>query len=257
MQITSKSNEEYKRIKKLITKSDELIFIEGKKLVEEALQHSLIFEEIIIDKTIVDPSKLSLKDNVKITSLDKELISSLFTTNNKPTGGELLCAFAKRPQWKIHDLIKTKLNLIYLENIQDPGNLGAIFRSALAFNAGGILLSSNSVDVFNTKVIRASAGAVFKLPFFCIANTKELLKLKQENKYNIYATTLKSKNDIYLIKNPAIIMFGNEGQGLTDEAISIADDKVKINHSKNVESLNLSNSCSIVLHKLFELKENI
>jgi len=102
--------------------------------------------------------------NHELIYIKNELLAELFTTENKPTKNDLIVAVAEKPEYELNDVFKTNKSIIFLENIQDPGNLGTIIRSALAFSIEGIILSKNSVNPFNTKVIRSSAGAVFKLP---------------------------------------------------------------------------------------------
>lgn len=253
LEITSKNNPHYKELKKLIKENTNYIFIEGKKLFEEALKSKIEIKKVFIDKGNKSFLSKPLVDLEKpeLFFLNNDLLASLFTTSTKPTREDLIIALAKKPKWDLSNLFKTKKNLIFLERIQDPGNLGTIIRSALAFNAGGIILSKGSVNPFNTKVIRASAGAVFKLPVVMIDNLKELTELAKKEKYKIIAMSpqgnLCSKVTLPL---QTVFLFGNEGSGLSKELLSTAHEVITIPHSKKVESLNLATAVSIVLWEM-------
>lgn len=254
LEITSKENSLYKDLKNKAKEKTNHIFIEGKKLFVEAINSSLEIEKIVIDKKsehlFVD--LLTGKNISEIIYMNNDLIASIFTTDSKPESSELIIALAKRPLYKNSDIFKTKKNIVLLENIQDPGNLGTIIRSALAFDAGGIILRGSTVDPFNTKVIRSSAGAVFKLPVIRVEDINELKELKNKENYKIIATSNKAGKLLSQIKSRTqnIFLFGNEGYGLSKELENIADEIISIPHSKKTESLNLGIAVSIVLWEL-------
>ena len=254
MEIESKQNSEYKELKKIIKSKSSYILIEGKKLFLEAVNSSLKIEKIYLDKENQKLfSKLLPRDkNCEIVFLKNSLLSSLFTTDNKPTSSDLIIALAKRPKWQLKDLFLNKKNIIFLENIQDPGNLGTIIRSALAFNASGIILSSSSVDPFNTKVIRSSAGAVFKVPVVS-SDLVDFYDYAKNNNYKLIATSSRAGKNISDLKleKPYVFSFGNEGRGLSKDLLNKADEVVGIPHSRNIESLNLGVSVSIVLWEAY------
>ena len=248
-EIKSRQNPQYKALKKISQGKSDSVFIEGGKLFNEALNSSLKIEKIYIDED--NYKTLLLNRNVEVAFMNNNLLSSLFTTDSKPTRNDLIVALAKRPTWSLKDLYKNKRNLVFLENIQDPGNLGMIFRSVLAFNAGGILLSKDSVDPFNTKVIRASAGAVFSVPFVTITQIKDF-KLKG---YKIIGTSsnksTKKLNELN-INSSCLYLFGNEGAGLSKELLDFSDDIISIPHESSVESLNLGVTVSIFLWEIYK-----
>ena len=149
--------------------------------------------------------------------------------------------------------ILNKKKLILLDRISDPGNLGTIIRSASAFNADGIILYGNCVEYYSPKVIRSSAGNFFKTPVYEIKNINDLKSLLK-NHFKI-ATMLSEENNISLkesaLIDKCVIMFGSEAVGLSDELIKISDKNIRLDMKKNVESLNLSISASIILYEMY------
>ena len=262
-EITSKENLLYKELKKAsLGKNSDYLFIEGKKLFLEAVNSSIQIKKVFTCKKNKDfTSKFLLHKNDSELILCKDsLLASAFTTENKPTSSDdLIIALAKKSDWQLIDLFSSNKNLVFLERIQDPGNLGAVIRSSLAFGAGGIVLTKGSVDPFNTKVIRASAGGVFKLPVIYVQEAKIIKKLAKEKKYLIVAASnknpSKSLNKMDLNERN-VFLFGNEGSGLSKGLLYMADETINIPHVKEVESLNLGIAVSIVLWEQYKNKNN-
>lgn len=144
--------------------------------------------------------------------------------------------------------IKKYDSLVVLQNVQIPGNVGTIIRTAYAFGYDGIILTDGCADIYNEKTIQASQGALFSLPIVrCSLN--EAVSLLKENNCKIIATAL--RDSIYLKEAPRFdkyaILLGNEGNGLTKEAIDSSDVSVKI-EMENFESLNVAAAAAIALY---------
>lgn len=153
---------------------------------------------------------------------------------------------AKTPEEQKLDV--SNQNILLLDRIQDSGNLGAICRLALAFDYRAILLSDKSVDAYHPEVIRASAGAVFGLNIY---QKVDLIEFIHRQTHHSVATNLDAKVDLkeLTLTSPTAWVFGNEGQGISAEILSLIPNQVKINHSKEVESLNLATSVAICLYQ--------
>ena len=138
-----------------------------------------------------------------------------------------------------------------LDEIQDPGNLGTIIRSSVAFNIDTIILSKTCVDLYNSKVIRSTQGMLFHINII-ISDLKEIvMNLKKEN-YQILSTKVDGGKNIKEFKTSdklAIIM-GNEGNGVSAEIMNLSDNFVYIDMNKNCESLNVAVATSIILYEL-------
>ena len=140
---------------------------------------------------------------------------------------------------------------IALETIQDPGNLGAIVRTAAAANADGLLLSSDSADLDHPKVLRASAGAWFKLPATVCADLTAEVSRCQNRGMQILATVPDANLTYWEVdlRSPTLIVLGNEGSGLSAELIELADLQIQIPLSRGVESLNVSIASALILYE--------
>ena len=140
--------------------------------------------------------------------------------------------------------------LLVLDDIQDPGNLGTIIRSAVAFNIDTILLSNNSVDLYNSKVIRASQGLIFHINIVRKDILLELPKLK-DNGYYIYGTKVTHGKSLKSLekKEKFVIIMGNEGNGMHDEVSELCDEFIYIEMNDMCESLNVGVATSIILYE--------
>jgi TrmH family RNA methyltransferase len=147
--------------------------------------------------------------------------------------------------------------LVAIAGVQDPGNLGTILRSAEAFEAGGVLLGEGTASVFNSKVIRASAGSVFRLPL-AKAKLAETLSIMKSQKLRLVATSShKSKSLAEAnLSAPLAIFIGSEGAGVPRDLLAKMDEVVAIPHSPMVESLNAGVAASIVLYEVARRKNN-
>ena len=236
---TSINNQKIKNLKKLQQKKyrdkENLFLVEGKHLVEEAYK-SGILKEIY---TCEDEYNNFDVPNYVVTEEIIKYLSDV-ETNQKVIG---LCI--KEVKNKIGNKI------IMLDNIQDPGNLGTIVRSAVAFNFDTIILSDNSVDLYNPKVIRSTQGMMFKINIIRTELVEMIKKLKKDN-YKILSTKVDSGKDIKSLekREKLCIIMGNEGNGVREEIMSLADEFVYIKMNDNCESLNVAVATSILLYEL-------
>lgn len=146
--------------------------------------------------------------------------------------------------------------VLYLRDIQDPGNLGTIIRTAAAANVGAILVSDGSVDVYNDKTLRSAMGAVFKIPIVPNVTDEELDQFCSDEDRAVYGTAATGTTS-YVdadYDRPVVVAFGNEGNGLADDFLSCCDEVLTIPMRSDTESLNLSMSVGIVVYKAWEQK---
>lgn len=228
--IKSSDNKKYKSLKKLLTKKErektKTFLIEGKNIIEEAKKHNKILTYITDDLNKVE-------DN--IFYVDKKLKESLSSLKNSNEDIALV---------KYLDIKEVSSDTILLiDDVRDPSNLGTILRTALAFNIKDVVLSLNTVDLYNPKVLRASEGAIFSLNIL----REDLIGFISKHKdYKVLSTSLKA-NDLKALKtNKKMIVIGNEGKGVSEEILKISDDYLKI-PIKNIDSLNVAIATSIIL----------
>ena len=228
--IKSSDNKKYKSLKKLLTKKErektKTFLIEGKNIIEEAKKHNKILTYITDDLN-------KIEDN--IFYVDKKLKESLSSLKNSNEDIALV---------KYLDIKEVSTDTILLiDDVRDPSNLGTILRTALAFNIKDVVLSLNTVDLYNPKVLRASEGAIFSLNIL----REDLISFISKHKdYKVLSTFLKA-NDLKALKtNKKMIVIGNEGKGVSEEILKISDDYLKI-PIKNIDSLNVAIATSIIL----------
>lgn len=229
--IESVNNERIKRYAKLQQKKyrdlEGLFIVEGDHLVEEAKKNNLL----------VDTFSLDGSEGTQVSESVMRKLSSLSTAPN------VLGIVKKRESKEIVG------NILILDGIQDPGNLGTIIRSAVAFNIDTIIASSDTVDVCNQKTIRSSEGMIFNINYI-VADLEEILP--SLNEYDIYTTNVVNGEDIRTIdvtKKYAIIM-GNEGAGVRKNIATLANKTLYIPISEKCESLNVAIATSIILYEL-------
>ena len=235
--IESVDNNRIKEIRKLKEKKyrdqNKLFLVEGEHLVEEAYKAGLLKTVILLNRDIdMEVEKIEVSDKVMNTISD---------INTNIVG---VC--------KIIDTnIDLNSNVIILDGVQDPGNLGTIIRSAVAFNVKNIVLSKSTVDLYNTKVLRGCQGMNFHLNIIRDDILRVIDDLKKNN-YIIYGTDVVNGIDVKDVKktNKYAIIMGNEGNGISKEIKDVVDKNIYIKMSENCESLNVGVSASIILYEL-------
>ena len=163
-----------------------------------------------------------------------------------------ILAVMKMPAYNIPDITSAKNPMvIVLENIQDPGNLGTIMRSAEGAGAAGVIMSRDTVDIYNPKTIRSTMGSLFRVPFIIADDIcKTVCRLKDDG-VKIYAARLDGSNEYYRENycGPCAVLIGNEGNGLTDKLSSYADKYIRIPMEGRLESLNAAVSASVIMYE--------
>lgn len=153
-------------------------------------------------------------------------------------------------------LLQENANLLFLEEIRDPGNLGTIFRTAECAGINGIILSSGCVDIYNPKVVRATMGAVFRMPFVYTSEFLQVMSRAEKQKIRIFGAHLKGKRNFFEedYKGRTAFVIGNEANGMTKEAAQTADVLVKIPMEGSSESLNASVAAAIMMYEAYRQK---
>ena len=241
-EITSINNELIKEASKLKEKKyrDQkgLFLIEGYHLIEMA---SDLLETVFVTEKR-DYDKIS---GVNYYLVTKEIINKLSQTINSQ-GIVGICH--KKEEKEI-----TSNNVLMFDNLQDPGNVGTLIRSALAFNCKDIVLSLNTVDIYNDKVIRSSQGAIFKTNIIYRDLSEEIKKLQKDG-YKVYGTSLNNAKriDDVTFSQKKVIILGNEGNGVSGDILSITDENVYLEMNKEIDSLNVGVAGSILMYELFK-----
>ena len=238
--ISSKDNKKIKDYRKLNTtkgrKKSGLFLIEGEHLVEEAIKHGVNFEEIIISEGFDHDLELSNKALMYVTEEVMKSLSSLET----PPG---IIAIVKSVKER-----KLSYNrVLLLENIQDPGNLGTLIRTADAFGFKTIIVSPDTVDPYNPKVLRAAQGSHFHLNIL----TRQVSEAVMAFKGLKIGTSLDDAVYIDSFNKPdddIMLVLGNEGSGLREDTLNMMDINAKIDMVGDSESLNVAIAGAILMH---------
>ena len=227
-----------------------LFVVEGWKNIFEAISSDFIIETILVD------SSKRLKDEelqlLKTAKADWRIINVPNTIIQKVTNtvsAQPLFAVVKYPESK-KTRSATESFVVLLNSIQDPGNFGTIIRTAVAAGAERIYCDSGCADRFSAKVIRASAGTVFKLPIIVVENSLDLIRTYKQAGFSIIGTAL-CNDSVSLwhrvIKERNMVILGNEGSGIDRELLELCDEKVVVPLQNDVESLNVGAAAAIVL----------
>ena len=222
--IESVDNSKIKELRKLKDKkyrdSEKLFLVEGEHLVLEAYKANVL-KKIVLCNYDMDLDVEKIEVSQKVMATLSELPSKVSVIG--------VCEIKSNE-------LDLNSNILILDGVQDPGNLGTIIRSSVAFNFKNIILSNNSVDLYNIKVLRASQGMNFHLNIVRCELTNKIKELK-DNGYTIYGTDVINGIDVKSVKNDkkyAIIM-GNEGNGISKEVKELVDKNVYIKmNNKNV-----------------------
>jgi TrmH family RNA methyltransferase len=255
--VSSRQNVLVKDLRKAFTQGEPteqgFIAIEGARIIEEAIRSGLRFQAVFFSQSGAGHAARllpQLSAQTETLLLANDVFSSAVSTET-PQG---VAALVRLKPAKLEDLLEQTGGIpliVAVAGIQDPGNLGTIIRSSEAFAARGVLLGEKTVHPSNPKVVRASAGSLFREPLIGV-KLAEAITLMKRNGYRVVASSShKGKPlDEADFTGPLALLIGNEGAGLPAEILSQADDLVTIPHSARVESLNAGMAASILLYEV-------
>ena len=241
--------------------------IEGLRILEEAIRSGLRFSAVFFRESAQDRAERLLPQigaQVETLLLPDKLFDSLLPSES-PQG---MAALVRLKEFSLDDVMeKERLQvgpIVVLAGLQDPGNLGTILRSAEGFGSAGVVLGEGTVSPFNSKVVRASAGSVFRLPVIhchgksAVGKLEEVSEKLRTQGVRLIATSSHKGTplDQAELKGATAIFFGNEGAGLPREVMARMDEFISIPHTAQVESLNAGVAASIVLYEAARQRNN-
>jgi TrmH family RNA methyltransferase len=225
--------------------------IEGVKLIEEAFRSGLPLETVFFSEA-ARPLAEKLLPQIAARTETLVLPNALFNSIVPSDAPQGVAALVKLRTYSSTELLDRSATgpLLVAAGLQDPGNLGTILRSAEAFGAAGIFLTEGTVSLYNSKVLRGSAGSIFRLPFLRIPSADLIPQLKARG-IRLLATSSHHGTPLPQVTwtLPLAIFIGNEGAGLSRDLIRQMDDTLVIPQSAQVESLNAGIAASIVLYE--------
>lgn len=257
MTITSKDNETIKHIKKLKEKKyrDEYkeFIVEGIKMIEEALEEKAKIKSIIICDDCKNQGTIPSNLMYEIAKLDCIYVSEkVFISITDVVNPQGIMAIVEKPDNSEEQINYKENNFLLLDNIQDPGNIGTILRTADSLNIKQIIASKGTADVYNPKVVRSTMGAIFRVKLIEVKDLVKTVKELKKHKIKVYATDLKTEKSIYDVDySKTAIVIGNESNGVSKEVLEEATDRIKIPMTGKTESLNAAVATSIILYEAF------
>jgi TrmH family RNA methyltransferase len=226
--------------------------IEGFRILEEAIRSGVRFRAVFFSESAAGRAEKLLSQlgaQVETLLLPDKLFESSVPTD-APQG---VAALARWKEFSVEEVLARSQSgpLLVIAGVQDPGNLGTILRSAEAFGAGGVLLGEGTVNPFNPKVVRASAGSVFRIPM-ARAKLSETLPSMKKLGLRLVATASHKGTPLHEaeLSGHLAIFIGGEGAGLSRDLIKEMDEVVAIPQAEQVESLNAGVAASIVLYEV-------
>ncbi len=249
--ITSAQNSIVKEIKELQAKKSKrkkegLFVIEGLRGVKE-IPSGIKLKYLVTTEDIKEDQIKDINASLWI-EVSKEIYKTMSDTQS-PQGA---MAIAEIPTTSLNNITNKNGQYLILENLQDPGNLGTIIRTAHAFKFDGLLITKGSVDVYSPKVVRSTMGALFGIPIVVDEEIDIYVSYLKQMGITLYTTALnKDAVDIHNIKfdSGRAIVIGNEGNGVTDYVINEADHTVMISMPGGAESLNASIAAGICMYE--------
>ena len=252
--ITSKDNELVKNIKKLKEKKyrdlNNQFIVEGIKIVAEAIEENADIDCIVICEDCVNDGSIDKKILYEIAKFKCIYVTEkIFDTLTDVTNPQGILAVINRKNTETN-IDYTADFIVVLDGIQDPGNLGTILRTVDSANLKQIVVSKETADSYNPKVVRSTMGGIFRVNIIKSDNLAEQLKQMQKYGFEIVVTSLDTNNSIYDINyNKKVVVIGNEANGVSKEIQELADKKVIIPMLGKTESLNAGVAAGIMIYE--------
>ena len=250
--ITSMSNNRVKQVVSLQQKAKErkerkCFVIEGLRLFEEAPVELL--QEVYVSEQYLD----KVKDLKVLKKLPYEVVSAdVFQRMSDTKTPQGILAVVKMPEYTMEEILAVEDPLlVLLEDIQDPGNLGTMMRTSEGAGVNGVVMTRETVDLFNPKTVRSTMGSIFRVPFLYVDDMIQTIRLLHEKKIRTYAAHQKGEKfyDKLSYTSGCAFVIGNEGNGLKKETADAADTYLKIPMQGRLESLNAAVATALLVYE--------
>lgn len=264
--ITSTSNANIKEVVQLRKKSKArsqagAFLVEGIRMIQEVPKERLVklyVTEGFYKKYQQELEVLRSKERGVKPELVSDTVFAYMSDTKTPQG---VLGIVKQVDYSMRELLEVtegKPHLMVLDNLQDPGNLGTIFRTAEAAGVTGILMSRDCVDIYNPKTIRSTMGAIYRMPFVYVDDLQKAIGTLKEHGVHTYAAHLDGKHayDQEDYREGTAFFIGNEGNGLRPEIAACADTWIRIPMHGQVESLNAAVAASVLMFEVSRQRRN-
>lgn len=251
--ITSTSNGQIKNLVKLqkssrIRQQQKVFVVEGIRMFREIPDADI--EKVYITENRIGQMPQTWQEGQEYEVVARNVFREISDTQT-PQG---ILAIVKQRSYSREELLKTADQkvpcILLLENLQDPGNLGTILRTAEGAGVTGVMMSRDTVDIYNSKVVRATMGAIFRMPFRYEEDLPDAVAWLKEQGIHSYAAHLQGTVFYdYDYREGCCFFIGNEGNGLTDRLTELADRKIRIPMAGRVESLNAATAATVLMYE--------
>lgn len=252
--ITSKDNELIKEIKKLKEKKyrdqENKFIVEGIKMVKEAIAEKRKIDTIVICE---DCEGIQVDGQETMYEIAKQnciyVTKKVFSTITDVMAPQGILAVIKK-EAEEESINYNEDIIVVLDGIQDPGNLGTIIRTVDSVGLTQLIVSKETVDAYNPKVVRSTMGAIYRVKVIEAVSLEETLKMIKKHKFEVMATSLEEAESIYDVEyKKKVIVIGNEANGVSSQILEMADKKIKIPMRGKTESLNASVATAVILYE--------
>jgi TrmH family RNA methyltransferase len=255
LKITSKDNKLIKSVRKLLDDKKyrdvtNLFVAESARVVETLIKNKILIRNVLVsaDSKYFAKAKEYETQGIDIVLLPNSIFNSLTSLANS----DGLIAVCNKPKTSIN--LVQNARYVVLDKIQNPGNLGTIIRTAVGFNFDGIIISNDSVDIFNPTIIRSTMGACFSIPIKIVTNLSDTITQLKKLNIKVYGTALnktaKPLDSITFTQSSIAVVFGNEGNGLKESDLRLCDEIIYIPINNKIDSLNVSIAVGIILYQI-------
>lgn len=259
IRITSTSNPQVKNVIQLNQKArarreQGLFAAEGRKMFLEAPADWI--RKVYVSETMYESGTLGEALEQVEWELVEDRVFRQMSDTRTPQG---VLTLLRIPRYSLEDLLQKEAPLlVLLEDLQDPGNVGTILRTAEGAGADGVLLTANTADLFNPKVIRSTMGSIYRMPFYRMQDPAETMRQLQARDICSYAAHLQGENtyDREDYRGGTLFLIGNEGNGLSEEMSRQADRLIRIPMAGRVESLNAAMAAGILMYEAARQRRN-
>ncbi len=251
--IESKNNQQVKQVIQLQTKAKarreaNAFVVEGPRMVSETPRELL--QRVYVMEQPSDEVKQSIA-NLPADCIE-EVSASVFSAMSETVTPQGVLAIVTKSEYAKETFFQHENGLyLILENIQDPGNLGTMMRTAEGAGVDGIIMSKDTVDVFSPKVVRSTMGSLYRMPFLVVDSITAMVGEMKQQGVNVYAAHLAGEKfyDEFSYEKPTAFLIGNEGNGLRKETAESATSYLKIPMAGAVESLNAAMAAGILMYE--------
>ena len=257
--ISSSANAQIKHLEKLMKSSRErakegLYVCEGIKMFLEVLEQPDALVKAYVSESFLRQEVFQKKIQGRLTVPWETVSDSVFDRAADTVTPQGILGLVRQPEYDLKRILAAgDRNLLMLEDLRDPGNLGTIVRTAEAAGIGGIILSKGSADIFSPKVIRATMGAIYRIPFVYAGDFQEVLSMLAGKGITVYAAHLAGSiwyDEADYTKRCAILI-GNEANGLSEASASLAGCRIRIPMEGRTESLNAAVAAAVLMYEAF------